>query len=45
LDYINKCAYWDYQRNKVYMRTSASVKKAVLRNPKERTLAQLPINP
>jgi hypothetical protein len=44
LDYINKCAYWDYQRNKVYMRTSAPLKKAVLRNPKERDLAQLPIN-
>ena len=39
LDYINKCAYWDYQRNKVYLRTNVSVKKAVLslrrRNPKE----------
>jgi len=41
LDYINKCAYWDYQRNKVYLRTNVSVKKAVLslRNPKETALA------
>jgi Transposase IS66 family/RNase_H superfamily len=44
LDYINKCAYWDYQRNKVYLRTSVEVKKAVLRKTKERTLAQLPAN-
>ena len=26
---INRCAYWDYQRSKVYVRTSEAVRKAV----------------
>jgi predicted RecB family nuclease len=44
LDYVNQCAYWDYQRSKVYLRTSVAVKKAVHRGSKRVELAQLPIN-
>jgi len=30
LTYINKCAYFDYQRNKVYLRTNKEAKKVVM---------------
>ncbi len=30
-DYINKCAYFDYQRTKIYWRTDEDVKKSVRR--------------
>ena len=45
LEYVNQCAYWDYQRNKVYLRTSVAVKKAVHRDSRSRAieLSQLPI--
>jgi hypothetical protein len=29
--YINKCAYFDYQRDKVFLRTSGNIKKAQAR--------------
>jgi predicted RecB family nuclease len=29
-DYINRCAYFDYQREKVYLRTSKAVRRACL---------------
>jgi predicted RecB family nuclease len=29
--YINKCAYFDYQRDKVFLRTSGNIKKAQVR--------------
>ncbi|MCD4818502.1 MAG: TM0106 family RecB-like putative nuclease [Candidatus Cloacimonetes bacterium] len=28
-DKINKCAYFDYQRNKIYLRTNKNIKKAI----------------
>ncbi len=31
LDKINKKAYWDYQRSKIYLRTNSAVKKAVVK--------------
>jgi predicted RecB family nuclease len=31
LDIINKCAYFDYQRSKVYLRTSKVVRRALVR--------------
>ena len=31
LDTINKCAYFDYQRSKVYLRTSKAVRRALVR--------------
>src|ERR1019366_3441914 len=31
LDHINKCAYSDYQREKIYLRTSAAVRKSLHR--------------
>jgi len=33
---INKCSYFDYQRNKIYLRTNRSVKKAIKRSKKYR---------
>jgi predicted RecB family nuclease len=44
LDFINRCAYWDYQRNKVYVRTSTAVKKAVRRESVRRHRSVLPPN-
>ena len=34
LDHVNRCAYFDYQREKVYLRTSKAVKRACLRHRK-----------
>ncbi len=31
LEYVNKCAYFDYQRAKIYWRTSESVRKSIRR--------------
>ena len=36
LDKINKKAYWDYQRSKIYLRTSSAVKRVMVK--KERTV-------
>lgn len=33
---INKCSYFDYQRNKIYLRTNKKVKRAVKRIKKQR---------
>ena len=33
LDHINKCAYSDYQREKVYVRTSPAIRKSLRRKP------------
>ena len=30
LTYINKCTYFDYQRNKVYLRTNKKAKKVIM---------------
>ena len=31
LDKINKKAYWDYQRSKIYLRTSSAVKRVMVK--------------
>jgi len=31
LDYINKCAYWDYQRDRIYVRSNPRVRRAARR--------------
>jgi predicted RecB family nuclease len=36
LEKINKCAYFDYQRSKVYLRTSSEVKKAMAKRGRMR---------
>jgi hypothetical protein len=40
LDHINKCAYSDYQRERVYFRTSPAVRKSIQR--KHRTIKRRP---
>jgi hypothetical protein len=37
LDTINKCAYFDYQRSKVYLRTSKAVRRALVRERRARS--------
>lgn len=43
-DYVNRCAYFDYQRDKVYLRTSKAVRQACLRQLKKRKRAKPPVN-
>ena len=33
-DFINKCAYFDYQRNKIYVKTDKNIKKAIEKKKK-----------
>jgi predicted RecB family nuclease len=44
LDFINRCGYWDYQRNRVYVRTSTAVKKAVRQEVVRNRMPVLPPN-
>lgn len=37
LEEINKCAYFDYQRDKVYLRTSKAIRKALVRERRGRS--------
>jgi predicted RecB family nuclease len=43
-DHVNRCAWFDYQREKVFLRTSKAVRKACLRHRKRRKRAKLPVN-
>jgi predicted RecB family nuclease len=43
LEYINQAAYWDYQRDKVYVRSSERLKRVARKMAANRTKA-LPIN-
>lgn len=43
LDYINKCAYWDYQRDKIYIRSNPRLKQAVQKKIRRHNRT-LPIN-
>jgi predicted RecB family nuclease len=43
-DHVNRCAYFDYQREKVYLRTSKAVRRACRCRRKRRTRAKLPVN-
>lgn len=36
---INKCAYFDYQRNKIYLKTNRGVKKAIKRKSKKKQIS------
>ncbi len=44
LDHVNSCAYFDYQREKVYLRTSKAVRSACLRQRERGKGAKLPVN-
>jgi predicted RecB family nuclease len=41
---INDAAYWDYQRNKVYIRSNQRLKRISRKTAMERTLAKVPVN-
>jgi hypothetical protein len=43
-DHISKCAYFDYQREKVFFRTSKAVRSACARDRVRRRVAKLPVN-
>ena len=43
LEYINQAAYWDYQRDKIYVRSSEHLKRVSRKNAKSRDKA-FPIN-
>lgn len=43
-DQVNRCAYFDYQREKVFLRTSKPVKRACLHRHKHRKQLKLPVN-
>src|SRR5262249_13101420 len=43
-DYVNRCAYFDYQREKVFLRTSKAIRRACVRNRKGRKRATLQVN-
>ena len=42
LEAINKCAYFDYQRSKVYLRTSKTVRKALKRQSRAKSEVNKP---
>ena len=44
LDHVNQCAYFDYQRQKVYLRTSAVIRRANARQKQGRRPRKLAIN-
>lgn len=43
-DHVNRCAYFDYQREKVFLRTSKAIRRACHRHSKSTTRAKLPVN-
>jgi len=43
-DYANRCAYFDYQREKVLLRTSKSIRRACLRHSEPTNGSKLPVN-
>ena len=44
LDQVNRCAWFDYQREKVFLRTSKPVRRACLRRRKRKKRSKLPVN-
>jgi len=45
LDQINKCAYWDYQRDRIYIRSNPRLRRVARRNQrKKRRRRILPVN-
>jgi predicted RecB family nuclease len=43
LDLVNRCAWFDYQREKVFVRTSKSVRRATLRQRRKKKRAKPPV--
>jgi predicted RecB family nuclease len=43
-DYVNRCAWFDYQREKVFLHTGKAVRRACLRQRKQREKAKVPVN-
>jgi predicted RecB family nuclease len=43
-DHVNRCAYFDYQREKVFVRTSEAVRRACLNFGERRKAPKLPVN-
>jgi predicted RecB family nuclease len=43
-DQVNRCAYFDYQRDKVFVRTSRTIRQACRRQRKRKKRAKLPVN-
>jgi predicted RecB family nuclease len=43
-DHVNRCAYFDYQRERVYLRTSKAVRRACLTHRKRRKATKVPVN-
>lgn len=44
LDQINKCAYWDYQRDRIYIRSSPRLQRVASRNRRNMRRHVLPVN-
>ena len=44
LDQINKCAYWDYQRDRIYVRTNPRLRRVAKRNRRKKRVQTLPVN-
>ncbi len=44
LDQINKCAYWDYQRDRIYIRSSPRLRRVARRNQRKKRRQILPVN-
>ncbi len=43
-DHVNRCAYFDYQRDKVFLRNSKAIQRASLRHSKRKNRRKLPIS-
>ena len=44
LDQINKCTYWDYQRDRIYVRSSPLLRRVARRNQRNKRRQILPVN-
>jgi predicted RecB family nuclease len=44
LDQINKCAYWDYQRDRIYIRSSPRLRRVARRKQFKKRRRILPVN-
>jgi predicted RecB family nuclease len=43
-DHVNRCAYFDYRREKVFLRTGTTIRKACQRHSTPRKRPKLPVN-
>ncbi|HYL74780.1 MAG TPA: IS66 family transposase [Bryobacteraceae bacterium] len=44
LDQINRCAYWDYQRDRIYVRSNPRLRRVARRNQRKKRRHSLPVN-